>query len=88
MIKPTIGRIVDYWPDGFVEGEQPRAAQIAYVWSDTCINIGFLYVDGVHGNATSVPLWQGEDERPKGAHCSWMPYQIGQAKKHEGETTG
>lgn len=81
MIKPTVGRVVDYWPDGFVEGGQPLAAQIAYVWSDTLINIGFLYERGVHGNATSVTLFQGDGERPEGAHCSWMPFQVGQAKQ-------
>lgn len=35
---------------------------------------------------TSVLLLQEGNERPSGGgFCEWMPYQIGQAKKHEAD---
>lgn len=77
MIKPTVGRIVWYYPSGNKpETHQPLAAQIAHVWSDTCINIGYLDANGVAHSATSVLLYQ-EDEMPMPAtnYCCWMPYQ-------------
>jgi hypothetical protein len=81
MIKPTVGRIVWYWPYGKdPKTTAPLAAQIARVWSDDCINIGFLDENGCSRNATSVRLVQTiEDTTPDGSICCWMPYQ--QAKK-------
>jgi hypothetical protein len=42
-----------------------------------------------HGSAqpkSSVPLLQDDDAKPEGGYfCSWMPYQVEQAKKHEAE---
>lgn len=82
MIKPTVGRVVWFWPEGapLDPRQQPLSASIAHVHSDECINIGYLNEFGEHDNKTSVPLWQGEGGQPKTAHCQWMPYQVGQAK--------
>lgn len=84
MIKPTIGRVVWFWPKYNPEeypDQQPYSAQIAYVWSDSLINIGYLDRYGVASSATIVYLWNGEGDRPACPHCEWMPYQQGQAKK-------
>ena len=87
MIKPTVGRVVWYWPLGKAQkdaGEQPRAAQIAHVHADSVVNIGFLDQDGVSRNATSVLLMQeGDDVSNLASFCEWMPYQQGQAAKTE-----
>jgi hypothetical protein len=83
IIKPTIGRVVWFYPSEHKEGDQPCSAQIAYVHSDTCINIGYFDHNGNAKQATSVTLFHGEGERPKSYFCEWMPYQVGQAKKHE-----
>lgn len=91
MIKPSIGRVVWYWPPNDVAiasgGDQALPALIAHVWSDTCINIAGFDANGEHFNRTSVTLWQGEGERPKAdaifGFCEWMPYQKGQAAKTE-----
>lgn len=85
MIKPTVGRVVWYYPTGHSPGDQPLAAIIARVWSDTRVN---LAVPDEHGSpyrllTTSVLLVQEGDDVPEGGgYCTWMPYQISQAKAH------
>jgi len=88
MIKPTVGRVVWYWPKN--HGSQPHAAIVAHVWSDTCVNLAIFDSNGVPvaNPPTSVLLLQEGNERPTGGNfCEWMPYQIGQAKKHECEAS-
>jgi len=75
FIKPTIGRVVYFYPMG--PDSAPNAAIICWVESDTKVN---LTVFDHHGNArgrANVELWQGpEGAEPKSkAYCSWMPYQ-------------
>ena len=86
MITPTVGRMVWYWPHGadVAKGMQPLSAQIAYVHSDTIINIGYLSPNGEANHATSVRLLrEGEAPFPSTPYCEWMPYQKGQAAKTE-----
>jgi len=99
VITPTIGRRVwlfvkpgakppfAHYEDG--DGKsQPHDAGIAYVWGDRCINISVAGHDGTVHNLTSVPLRQeGDPESAFGWWCEWMPYQVGQAKKHEPATS-
>ncbi len=83
MIKPTIGRVVWYYPHGHTpEDNQPHAALIAFVWSDTCVNLAYFDQNGEAHNATSVLLYD-EDSMPKPStgYACWMPYQKGQAAK-------
>ena len=85
MIKPTVGRVVWYYPSGKSQleaGTQPLSAQVAYVHGDRMINIGYLDHNGTASSKTSVTLVQEGDEIPEHGFCMWMPYQIGQAKKH------
>jgi len=90
MIKPTVGRVVWYWPSGKAEkelGAQPLAAQIAFVHDDHCINIGYLDRNGFAYAATSVPLVQEGDEMiPTGPFCEWMPYQKAVASGQQAPT--
>lgn len=86
MIKPTVGRVVWYWPVGPKSkeaGDQPCSAQVAYVHSDRSINIGFFDHHGHACAATSVPLVQEGDVYPSGPFAEWMPYQKGQAVRTE-----
>lgn len=86
MIKPTIGRVVWYYPHGRTQKEankQPHAAIIAHVYGDDCISIGYFDSNGVAKFATSVHLCQDSEPRPDFAFAEWMPYQIGQAAKAE-----
>ena len=89
MIVPTIGRVVWFWPaKGAHEPkvEQPNAALIAYVHSDRMVNLAVFGADGSPCGETSVTLLQDDDKPPSvGRFASWMPYQVGQAKKHEAE---
>lgn len=87
MISPTIGRVVWFYAGGMQQrdaGVQPQAALVAYVWTDRMVNLGGFAHNGNPIQATSVTLLQDDDEPP---HLSqpfamWMPYQVGQAKKH------
>lgn len=86
MIKPTIGRVVWFWPEGKKsDDDQPMSAQIAFVHGDRMVNLGYFDHNGVAYAATSVTLVQEGDESPGQYYCEWMPYQMGQAKKYEGE---
>ncbi len=83
MIKPTVGRVVWFYPRGHKAGEQPLAAMVAHVWSDTCVNLAIFDANGVPMPTppTSILLVQPESEVPSGGHyCAWMPFQVGQAK--------
>lgn len=97
-IEPTIGRIVWYWPrrdehSNLAEGvevytaEQPFVATICHISEGgNIINIaGFDHI-GHPFARRGVPLYQEGDSVPtSGGYCEWMPYQVGQAKKHAGE---
>ena len=81
MIKPTIGRVL--WYHSAMEHEQPLAVMVAFVHSDTEVNLGGFHANGRPFNAINVLLWQGEGERPTGEYAEWMPYQQGQAARTE-----
>jgi hypothetical protein len=83
MIKPTIGRVVWFHPSGSTSDQQPLAALIAYVHSETMVNLATFDVNGVASGATSVFLYQGDTDRPQSYYCEWMPYQQGQAARTE-----
>lgn len=88
MIKPTIGRVVWFWvsaEEAERDGAQARAALVTFVHDDYCVNLAVFDKEGDHIPHQAVELWQGIDqgERPKSLHCEWMPYQKGQAAKHE-----
>lgn len=90
MITPTVGRRVWYWPlptERSWDHDQPFDAGIAYVHSDTGINISYANDIGTMGAKSSVVLVQG-DEKPLPGQCSWMPYQKGQAAKADGQGSG
>lgn len=86
MIKPTVGRVVWYYPKGHTNGEQPHAAIIAHVWSDTCVNLAIFDANGqpYPPGKTSILLVQEGAPIPTGGdYCTWMPYQMGQAQRTE-----
>lgn len=89
MITPTVGRVV--WFGGaetdhltkLAEGE-PLAAIVTKVHSDTSVDV-VIFPPGspVHG-AHKVRLLQDDEQPPTDTpFCMWMPYQKGQAAKHE-----
>lgn len=99
MIKPTVGRKVWYRPlvtDGhgphpmlYRPGE-PLDATVLAVWGDRMVNVLVFDIYGKPFTKTSIQLLQegdvpplGMDGKPLGGYVEWMPYQQGQAKKHE-----
>lgn len=86
MIKPSVGRVVWFTPYADAEnyhGDQPMAAIVTYVFGDRMVNLAVFDHNGNSKPYTSVTLVQEGDPRPDGRFAEWMPYQIGQAKKHE-----
>lgn len=86
MIKPTVGRVVWFYPAGASHEDQPQAAMVSYVHSDTLINVGGFDHSGEPFSARSVLLLQDEGSYGNpggGAWACWMPYQKGQAAKTE-----
>lgn len=85
VIKPTVGRVVWYYPQKSDPGGEvpggPQAATVAHVNQDGSVNLGIHDSEGLHYNRTNIPLVQPGDPIPKtGGYCCWMPYQIGQAQ--------
>ena len=85
MIEPTVGRVLWYRPGGSMT-DQPCAALVAFVHNSRMVNLTVFDHNGNQEGRTSIPLRQEEDSIPQGPFCEWMPYQIDQAKKHEGTT--
>lgn len=87
MIKPSIGRVMWYWPEKESRGDQPWAAIVTYVYGDHMVNLAVWDSMGNGKTKTSVPIVQDGSSYTVGdsAYVEWMPYQIGQAKKHEAE---
>ena len=84
MIKPTVGRVVLFHPQGQPETTVP--ALVCHVHSDTCVNLAAFDENGEKiPGTTSVTLVHEEgDWRPSyGYWCEWMPFQKGQAMKTE-----
>lgn len=89
MIKPTVGRVVWYWPTlhdvaslklAYSDTEQPLAATVAYVWRDDLVNLSVVDQNGMPFARTSVPLLENV-LKPAGGYAEWMPYQKGQAAR-------
>lgn len=91
MIKPSIGRVVWYYPAGLKHSERNRrAALVAFVHNDRMVNLSWFDEHGGSHGAQNVQLLppgeepaQDADEHPayvKG-FATWMPFQIGQAAR-------
>lgn len=80
-MKPSIGRVLWYWPAGVdykAEGAQPQPVSICYVHSDSRINVGGFTPNGTHFADTSVLLLNDPNSYGNpagGSWCQWMPYQ-------------
>lgn len=85
IIQPTVGRVVYFYPPGFnAETDQPLAAIIAHVWSDTCVNLAIFDANGrpYPSPPTSVLLVQEGNPVPTGGnYAAWMPFQLTMAKQ-------
>jgi hypothetical protein len=77
MIKPTIGRKVWFFP---APGAPEEDATVIDVHGDRCVSLFVINRGGTTSTPRSVQLVQEGDVLPVGWHCTWMPYQIGQAK--------
>ncbi|WP_322979120.1 hypothetical protein [Pseudomonas sp. C11] len=92
-IAPTVGRVLHFIPtadymasrkQAFGNPAQPLAAIIAYVHSDTMVNLTVWDQNGEQFSVCSVPLVQeGSDVIVGSFYAQWMPYQKGQAAKTE-----
>ena len=79
----TVGRIVHYHPTdaeeqrGLALGEQPCAAIVAHVLSESLVNLAVFASNGGMTNRTGVAFCDKEnpktDEPPDGAWCEYPP---------------
>src|SRR5258708_4391106 len=91
MIEATVGRCVHYFPHVSescrhfsLRPGAPLAAMIAYVHSDTLVNLVVFDANGNTNGRTSITLLQGDEPLHAAmGYCAWMPYQVGQAAKTE-----
>jgi len=94
MIKPTVGRVVWYWPNehdhkalgafAYEGSDQPFAATVSFVHSDRMVNLSVVDHNGAQYERRSVTLLQdGDTVNSKAGYAEWMPYQKGQAAKTE-----
>ena len=74
-------------PPGGDQSNEPMAAHVVKVWGPRMVNLVVFDHNGNNHPLTSVDLVQEGDPvpAPGKAYCEWMPYQVGQAKKHEAE---
>lgn len=88
VIKPTIGRVVHFYFSKFRKDGQPQAAIISYVHSDNRVNLAAFDKNGSSYPAKGIQLVQEGEALPEQLpYATWMPYQIGQAKKEEVKPT-
>lgn len=89
MIQPTNGRIVLFTP---VEGDlrfnrlnaEPMSAMVVHVWDNRRVNLSVFDHVGIQRSMLNVTLLQDDDAKPlNGPFCEWMPYQKGQAARHD-----
>jgi hypothetical protein len=94
FIKPSVGRVVLYWPSAndrevgmvVMDSTQPFSASVAFVHSDRMVNLTVSDHRGGVYIREGIQLVQNDgDDKPlmEGqAHAEWMPYQQAQAAKH------
>ena len=91
VISPTPGRIVWFHPaphDGIATlNGQPLAAIVAGVHNDRLVNLAIFDAYGNTQQRSNVQLAQPGDDVPNNAYAAWMPYQVGQAAKHQAVET-
>ena len=95
MIKPTVGRVLWFYPSiayaasiGMAYGVpgEPLTALIAHVINDNMVNLSVFDQNGKQFAITSVPLVEENvpmADDSMNFHAVWMPYQKGQAAKAE-----
>lgn len=83
MIVPTVGRVVWFYKYSAEGHKGPLAAHVAFVHSDTMLNLMVIDENGNPRSETSVRLVQEGEECPQADYACWMPYQKGQAQKTE-----
>lgn len=85
MIKPTIGRVVWYWPGSRDPGPdakgQPLAALVAHVHSDVLVNLFVVDANGNPYSKSSVRLVHAEDARPEAPGFCEFPLSPAKAAK-------
>lgn len=86
IITPTVGRIVWYYATTNID---PLAAIVCHVHNDRRVNLLVLSALAEPMPTMDVHLVQpGDEAQPSGNFATWMPYQIGQAAKHEEANNG
>lgn len=81
-MPPTVGKRLWYWPVRACEAghydrtNQPYAALITHVHSDTLVNLAFFDRNGLPDTKMTVQLWHRGTPRPAGMFCEYIPDDI------------
>lgn len=93
MITPTPGRVLWVFSNGnqydatgkafsISDPDQPLAAIVAFVHSETVVNVAAFDHLGRACRFSSIPIIdQCEDKPETGVYACWMPCQLGQAQR-------
>lgn len=85
VIRPTVGRVVHYWPtpdeivhQGGYGQTQPFRADVLYVTDDRHVNLRIIGHNGTQFVKLGARLMQPEDSgrSSEGGYCEWMEYQV------------
>lgn len=93
MIEPSIGRKLWYHPDSRrgdpppIKAEQPYDASVVCVYSERELSLAVWDHEGNMFPRRNVRLAQDDDIVEPGM-AQWMPFQVGQAKRHEASDRG
>lgn len=89
LIKPSVGKPLLYYPDGWDIHHQPFAATVAHVLGDNLVNIGYLDGDGLAHAKSNVLLLHSDGPFPEGGgYCTWSQEQVERAREDAWKSGG
>lgn len=87
-VNKTRIRVADLTPNHIEVGPRLEIEGVETTRVYTSVNLAVRDFHGLQFTRPGVQIWNGEGEKPQGGYAAWMPYQQGQAKKHEAMDAG
>lgn len=87
-VNKTRIRVADLTPNHIEVGPRLELEGVETTRVYASVNLAVRDFHGLQFTRPGVQIWNGEGEKPQGGYAAWMPYQQGQAKKHEAMDAG